>query len=163
MIAERLKAARPPYPDLFAGAVLWAGQMLVSTLVALYLRNGLTTSHASDLAVMYFLGGLLAWPFVIPLGRFFAHRRPLETRFAAFFVVLATGTILMTAFLFAMDYRMFYSRWHAPAGTVTWAFQFVFTGAAAVYQFAVLGLRLFLPLGLLCLLVTSFALAKRMR
>ena len=33
----------------------------------------------------------------------------------------------------------------------------------AVYQFLVLGLRLFLPAGLLCLLATSFLLAKRMR
>ena len=49
----------------------------------------------------------------------------------------------MTAFLFAMDYRLFYSRWHAPFGTIVWAFQFVFTSASAVYQFAVLGMRLF--------------------
>jgi hypothetical protein len=123
----------------------------------------MATGHVDDLAILYFAGGLLAWPFVLPVGRFLAHRRPIETRFEAFFVTLAAGTVLMTAFLFAMDYRLFYARWHAPAGTITWAFQFLFTGASAVYQFSVLGLRLFLPLGLVCLLATSFALAKRMR
>jgi hypothetical protein len=62
-----------------------------------------------------------------------------------------------------MDYRSFYSRWHAPFGSVIWMFQFVFTGASAVYQFAVLGSRLFMPLGLLFLVATSLYLAKRMR
>jgi len=76
---------------------------------------------------------------------------------------MTIGTILMTAFLFAMDYRIFYSRWHSPLGSVIWMFQFVFTGASAVYQFLVLGLGLFLPVGLVCLLATSYALAKRMR
>jgi hypothetical protein len=163
LISERLKAARPPLPDLFAGAVLWGAQMLLSAMTALYLRNKMETTHAGDLAVLYFAGGLLAWPFILPFGRFFAHRRQAETRFASFFVALAIGTVLMTAFLFAMDYRIFYSRWHAPVGTETWVFQFVFTGASAVYQFSVLGLRLFLPFGFLCLLGTSFVLTKRMR
>jgi hypothetical protein len=163
LISERLKAARPPYPDLIAGAALWGAQMLLSALVALYLRNRMATGHVDDLAILYFAGGLLAWPFVLPVGRFLAHRRPIETRFAAFFVTLAVGTVLMTAFLFAMDYRLFYARWHAPVGTLTWVFQFLVTSASAVYQFSVLGLRLFLPLGLVCLLTTSFALAKRMR
>jgi hypothetical protein len=160
---ERLKAARPPYADFLGGAFIWGGQMLVSAMLALYLRNEMETSHTVDLAILYFAGGLLSWPFVLPLGRFFAHGRPIETRFAAFFVSLTTGTILMTAFLFAMDYRDFYSRWHAPFGSIDWIFQFVFTGANAVYQFSVLGVRLFLPLGIVCLLGTSFALAKRMR
>lgn len=137
--------------------------MLISALVALYLRNRMATGHFDHLAILYFVGGLLAWPLVLPVGRFLAHRRPIETRFAAFFVSLAAGTILMTAFLFAMDYRLFYARWHAPAGKITWVFQFLVTSVSAVYQFSVLGLRLFLPVGLVCLLTTSFALAKRMR
>lgn len=137
--------------------------MLVSAMATLYLRNGIETSHARDLATLYFAGGSLAWLFMLPVGRFFAHRRSAETRFAAFFVTLAGGTILMTAFLFAMDYRVFYAQWHAPFGTLTWFFQLGFTGASAVYQFSVLGLPLFLPFGLICLLGTSFALAKRIR
>jgi hypothetical protein len=160
---ERLKAARPPRGDLFAGAVAWGGQMLACAILGLYLRNRLETAHLVDLALLYFGGGLLSWPFMLPLGRFIAHRRPMEARFAAFFVTLAAGTVLMTAFLFAMDYRIFYSRWHAPFGSEIWIFQFLFTGASAVYQFMVLGLRLFLPAGLVCLLATSFLLAKRMR
>ena len=160
---NRLRAAWPPLSELFIGAPLWGAQMLVSAMAGLYLRNRMETSHVLDLALLYFGGGLLSWPFNLIAGRYFALRREMETRFAAFFLAMTTGTILMTAFLFAMDYRIFYSRWHSPLGSVIWMFQFVFTGASAVYQFLVLGLGLFLPVGLVCLLATSYALAKRMR
>lgn len=160
---ERLRAAKPPIGDFLGGAVLWGLLMMVSAMAALFLRNRLETSHSLDLAVLYFAGGLLSWPFMLPLARFFAYRRHIETRFAAFFVCLTIGTLLMTAFLFSMDYRIFYSRWHAPFGSIIWMYQFVFTGANAVYQFAVLGSRLFLPFGLAFLFAISFGLAKRMR
>ncbi|MBY5822475.1 hypothetical protein HFN54_08190 [Rhizobium leguminosarum] len=160
---DRLRAARPPYPDLIAGALLWGMQMLAAAMLGLYLRNGLQTSRLAEIAALYFAGGLFAWPFALPVARFLAYGRPLETRFAAFFVTLTAATILMTAFLFAMEYRMFYSRWHAPFGSIVWAFQFVFTSISAVYQFLVIGLRLFLPLGLVCLVASSYHLAKRMR
>jgi len=158
-----LRAAWPPAPVLMAGALLWGMQMLASAMLGLYLRNGLQTGRLAEVAALYFAGGLLAWPFALPVARFLAYDRPPEARFAAFFVTLTAATILMTAFLFAMEYRIFYSRWHAPFGSVTWAFQFVFTGASAVYQFLVIGLRLFLPLSPICLAATSYHLAKRMR
>ncbi|MBB4278272.1 hypothetical protein [Rhizobium mongolense] len=160
---DRIRAARPPYFELFGGAALWGLMMMASAMSALYMRNRFETEHVAELALLYFAGGLFSWPFMLPIGRFFAYRRRIETRFAAFFVCLTAGTMLMTAFLFSMDYRIFYSRWHAPFGSLLWTYQFIFTGANAVYQFLVLGLRLFLPFGLVCLLVTSYALAKRMR
>jgi len=160
---NRLRAAWPSLSELFIGAPLWGIQMLISAMAGLYLRNGMETSHVLDLSILYFGGGLLSWPFNLLAGRYLALGHQVESRFAAFFLVLTVGTVLMTAFLFAMDYRIFYSRWHSPFGSVIWTFQFVFTGASAVYQFLVLGLGLFLPLGLVCLFVTSLALAKRMR
>jgi hypothetical protein len=160
---NRLRAAWPSLSELFIGAPLWGIQMLLSAIVGLYLRNEWETSHVLDLAILYFGGGLLSWPFNLLAGRYLALGHQVEARFAAFFLVLTMGTVLMTAFLFAMDYRIFYSRWHSPFGSVIWMFQFVFTGASAIYQFLVLGLGLFLPLGLACLFATSLALAKRMR
>jgi len=160
---DRLRAAKPPSSDLFAGALLWGVQMLAAAMLGLYLRNGLETSRLAEVAALYFLGGLLSWPFALPVARFFAYNRPPEARFAAFFVTLTAATILMTAFLFAMEYRIFYSRWHAPFGSGIWIFQFIFTSISAVYQFLVIGLRLFLPLGLVCLVVSSYHLTKRMR
>ncbi|MBN8951654.1 MAG: hypothetical protein BGP09_22030 [Rhizobium sp. 60-20] len=144
-----------------AGAIGWGVAMAASALAALYLRNGLLSSHITALTLVYFFGGALSWPILVPLARRFARHRPTSARFAAFFLALSIGTAAITAFLFAMDYRWFYSRWHAPFGSLIWIFQFLFTGASAVYQFAILGLTLFLPLGLLCLIAVSAYLARR--
>ncbi|MFC5755233.1 hypothetical protein [Rhizobium sp. GCM10022189] len=160
---NRLRAAWPSFPELFVGAPLWGVLMLISAISGLYLRNRLETSHVLDLAILYFGGGLLSWPFNLLVGRYLALGHRVEARFAAFFLALTAGTVLMTAFLFAMDYRIFYSRWHAPFGSFIWMLQFIFTSVSAVYQFLVIGLGLFLPIGLVCLLATSLALAKRMR
>jgi hypothetical protein len=137
--------------------------MAVSALTALYLRNGLLTSHLTALTLVYFFGGVLSWLVMVPFTERFAGQRPPSARFAAFFLALSLGAVAMTAFLFAMDYRWFYARWHAPFGSLVWAFQFLFTGASAVYQFAVLGLTLFLPFGLFFLIAASTYLARRKR
>lgn len=145
------------------GAVCWGAAMTASVLAALYLRNGLLTSHITALALVYFFGSALSWLVMVPLAERFARSRLVSARFAAFFLALSLGTVAMTAFLFAMDYRWFYSRWHAPFGSLIWIFQFLFTGASAVYQFAVLGLSLFLPFGLLFLIAASVYLARARR
>ena len=44
-----------------------------------------------------------------------------------------------------------------------WFLQFTHTIAAALYQFAVLGLRLFFPFGFVALFVASFWFARRVR
>nr|WP_267550887.1 hypothetical protein [Rhizobium rhizogenes] len=137
--------------------------MAISALAALYLRNGLLTSHLTALTLVYFFGGALSWLVMVPLTERFTKHRPSSARFAAFFLVLSVGTVAATAFLFAMDYRWFYARWHAPFGSLIWIFQFVFTGASAVYQFAVLGLTLFLPFGLFFLIAAATYLARHRR
>lgn len=161
--AGRLQAAVPSRREILLGTPLWGALMTVSMLSTLYMRNGLLTSHLSSLVVVYFAGGMIGWTFALPAARYLAHHRPVETRFAAFFLALSSATLAATAFLFAMDYRWFYARWHAPFGTITWMFQFVFTSASATYQFAILGFGLFLPLGLACLAIVSLRLAKASR
>ena len=147
---------------LLAGGLCWGVMMALSALFSLYVGNGLRTEHAVALTLLYFIGGLLAWAPALAAAGFCApRRRPTETRFAAYFLALAIGTLSVTAFLFALDYRDFYARWHAPFGSAVWMFQFAFTSASAGYQFAILGSRLFLPLGLPFLLATSLYLARR--
>ncbi|MCV9960527.1 hypothetical protein OIU34_01345 [Pararhizobium sp. BT-229] len=160
-MGERLRASLPNWREIFFGGPLWGLMMAISALVALYLRNGAETSHLFGILVLFFCGGLVSWPCALFLARFGAMDRGRETRFAAFFVCLTICTIAGTAFLFAMDYRLFYTRWHAPFGTRTWAYQFTFTSASAVYQFVVMGIRLYLPLGFAALGLTSLWLACR--
>ncbi|AYG66392.1 hypothetical protein CCGE531_10575 [Rhizobium sp. CCGE531] len=161
MAAGRPRTVASRCLEVFRNAVCWGAAMAASALAALYWRNGLLTSHLPALALVYFFGGALAWPILVPLTRRVTRSRPAGARFAAFFLMLSIGTAAMTAFLFAMDYRWFYSRWHAPFGSLIWTFQFLYTGASAVYQFAILGLPLFLPFGLPCLIAVSAYLARR--
>ena len=161
--ADRTRTAVSYCLGYLRDAACWGLAMAASALAALYLRNGFLTSHLTALTLVYFFGGLLTWPIVVPIAKRYAGHRPPTARFAAFFLALSIGTAAMTAFLFAMDYRWFYARWHAPFGSLIWIFQFLFTGASAVYQFAVLGFALFLPFGLLCLIAASAYLVRHRR
>ncbi|MGO4436202.1 hypothetical protein [Rhizobium sp. RAF56] len=130
---------------------------------ALYRRERLDGADAPALIVLLFLGGLLSWPIALPVARFLAHRQPFAARFLVFAAILSLGTLAVTAALFALDYGSHYERWHEPVGSLVWFFQFAFTSASAIYQFAVLGSRLFLPLGPVFAVAASLFLAKRMR
>ncbi|MCA0057672.1 hypothetical protein, partial [Mesorhizobium sp. B261B1A] len=76
---------------------------------------------------------------------------------------LAAATIGLTAGLYALQYRSYYAAWHAPTFTLTWGLQFVFTMAVALYQFVVLGIRLYFPIGFLALFAASLWFARRRR
>lgn len=153
----------PPLLPLSAGALGWGILMALSMLPSLYLRNRLATVHLEALTVLYFAGGLLAWPFIIPAVRLLARNASPEARFAACFVLLALGTIAMTAFLFAMEYWLFYAQWHQPLLSRMGLKQLMGTVASGVYQFAVMGMGLYLPVGLPVLAGVSLWLAKAMR
>lgn len=157
-------STRPAFPTRLwiFGAPAWGAAMAFSALAGLFLRFRLETSHLPALLLLYFAGGLVAWIVALPLARPFMGHRLVERRFAAMFLALTVATVLVTAGFFALDYRSFYAQWHAPFGTRVWAFQFVFTSASAAYQFLVLGLRLYLPFGLMLLVGASLYLAKRM-
>ncbi len=75
----------------------------------------------------------------------------------------AAATIAVTAAFYAFQYRSYYSAWHAETLTITWMFQLVFTTLAALYQFAVLGIRLFFPFGFVALFAAAFWFARRRR
>ncbi|QRM56942.1 hypothetical protein F3Y30_14670 [Sinorhizobium sp. BG8] len=144
-------------------SIAWGALMVFSALASLYLRNGLQTFHLAALMLVFFGGGALAWPVVVLLARKLVRYRRLETRFAACFVLLSIGTIGMTALLFALNYRYFYAQWHEPFGTRIWLYQFIATSLGAAYQFAVMGMSLYLPVGLPILAAASLWLAKAMR
>ena len=146
-----------------AGAPLWGAAMALSALTGLYLRLRLETGHLPMVLALFFAGGLLGWAVALPLLRSLIRRWSTERRFAAVLLVLTCATIFATAGLFALQYRIFYAQWHAAFGSRIWVYQFVFTTAGAVYQFLVMGLRLYLPVGLVLLMAASLFLARRMR
>lgn len=162
-LRARLKASLPSTGTILAGGPLWGILMALSAATSLYAQDRLWLSADLDILGLYFVGGLIGWVLALPFARFCAAGRRPETRFAAWLLWLAIGTIGVTAGLFALQYRSFYSQWHAPFLSRIWVYQLVFTSASAVYQFAVIGLRLFMPLGFMLLIATSAIMARRMR
>lgn len=134
-----------------------------SALAMLMLAEWQTLYKIRVVAVFYALGGALAFPFGLFLARLVSAGMRRETAFAAMLLSLAVATMAVTAGLFSLQYRSYYAQWHADAFTRIWFLQFVFTVAAALYQFAVLGLRLYFPIGFVALLAVSAWFARRAR
>ncbi len=134
--------------------------MMASALFALHAEGWQTAAKAREIAAVYLAGAFAAFVPALWLGRLLSAGRTGEAAFAALFLSLGIMTIGLTAAIYALDYRSYYTEWHAPAFSVTWAFQFVFTVAGALYQFAVLGLRLYLPFGLLALFAAALWFAR---
>jgi hypothetical protein len=159
----RLRTSLPGWRIAVFGSLLWGLGMAASAGFTLWQDGLIQDLKLVFLLLLYFLGGLLGFPFALFLMAFTGAGRRFDTRFAASFLSLAICTVLMTAFLFSLQYRQFYAQWHAPFGTEIWMFQYVFTAASAVYQFMVSGLKLYLPVGMVMILVTAAFLARRIR
>ncbi len=137
--------------------------MGVSALANLLLAAWETPDRIRFVALLYGLGGVLAFPLGLTLARLVSRGRHWETAFATAFVSLLAATLASTGGLFALQYRSYYAEWHAPALTLTWAFEFAFTMLTALYQFVVLGVRLYFPLGFAALVATSIWFARQRR
>ncbi len=137
--------------------------MALSLVAGLQLSIEGYTIHKIPLLWIYFAGAAASFPIAIFVARFLSDRRTAETRFAAVFLCLSTVTVGITAILFALIYRNLYAQWHGEFLTVLWTYQFIFTTASALVQFAVIGLRLYFPVGFVFLIATSFWLAASMR
>jgi hypothetical protein len=159
----RLRRAAPSVGTALAGAVLWGSAMGASAYANLFLDAWETPAKLQFVAVLFVAGGALAFPLGLFLARLLSEGRRAEASFAAGFISFAAATVAVTALLYAIQYRSYYSAWHAEAFSITWAFQLVFTTLAALYQFLVLGVRLFFPFGFLALFAAALWFARSPR
>ncbi|WP_394689155.1 hypothetical protein [Hoeflea sp.] len=159
-LRDRMHAARIGWRETLLGAIGWGAAMALSAQASLWLSNAAITSHYWSLTALFFAGATLAWPLSLSAFRFIAFGRGREPAFAAAVLCLILFTIGMTAVLFAIIYRNFYAQWHGDPFTKLWLIQLAFTSASALYQFAVVGLRLYMPLGVALLFATALLLAR---
>lgn len=159
-LRERLHAARIGLLETLIGAIGWGAGMALSAQASLWLSYGAITSHYWSVTAMFFAGAALAWPFSLAAHRFLAYGRQRQARFAAAFLCLTIFSIAITAVLFAIIYRNFYAQWHGDPFTKLWLVQLAFTSASALYQFAVVGLRMYLPLGAVLLFAAAYLLSR---
>jgi hypothetical protein len=137
--------------------------MGASALVNLLLDGWQTPAKIRLMALLFAAGGALAFPVGLFVARLLSTGRSGETAFAAAFVCLLVCTLAFTSGVFSLQYRLYYSEWHAPAFSLVWILQFAFTSVAALYQFAVLGVRLYFPLGFLALFAASLWFVRQPR
>ena len=137
--------------------------MGASALVNLLLDDWETPAKIGFVSLLFAAGGALAFPAGLFMARLVSLGRHWEVALAAAFVCLLVSTIGFTGGLFALQYRSYYAEWHAPAFTVMWAFEFVSTVVPALYQFVVLGIRLYFPLGFIALAAASVWFARQQR
>jgi hypothetical protein len=159
----RVQRSLPKTAEIFAGGAIWAAAMAASAFVAVLMQDWETSAKIQSVIVLYGLGGALSFPVGLFAARLLALGRSGEVSFAAAFLAFAAATISITGLVFAFDYRAYYAEWHADTGSVTWVFQLVFTTLAALYQFAVLGVRLLFPIGFVALFAASIWFARMPR
>jgi hypothetical protein len=160
VIRQRL-AALPSYPWLAAGAVLWALVMGASAWLKLDMEGWQTSASIRSVVLIFFAGGLIAFPLALAVAVLVSPRP--QARFSAALIALTAFSAGASAAIYGLQYRLYYSQWHGEPFSVGWTYQTVFTFAAGVYQFLVLGLRLYFPLGFLALFAASYWFARRVR
>ena len=149
----------PDTGEALLGTVLWTLAMGASAGFVLTERQW-TPGHVRAVAVLYGGGGAMGWLLGIYFARLLGWGRSRERKVAAAILCLGTATIAMTAGLFALQ-TVWPSLWQ---GALTSQGQFIglaFDIADALAEFALLGMRLFVPIGLAALLVASLVVARR--
>jgi hypothetical protein len=160
-LPDLLKRALPGWREIALGAPLWAVVLAASAAAWLAVGERFASSQWQTILAIFAIGGLLAFPFGLYAARLFAPSGDPGARFAAAFLAMGVASALAVAFVFSMQYRIYYAQWHEPFPSIPWFFQLAFTGAGAVYQFAVLGMRMFFPVALLALFAFGLWHARR--
>lgn len=104
-----------------------------------------------------FVAAIFSWV----VASWLTRRRPISAKFAAMLIGLTISTAGFTAFFFFLQHFFESGREHAPFLSRAFLVEVFYSGLSLTYLFAVTGLRLFLPAGLVVLLVASFAFARR--
>ncbi len=113
--------------------------------------------------ILFALGGTIAGFAAWLTAATIAGARRRAQRFAAMTFALTLATAGFTAFLFFLQFQVYYAQWHDEAFSRMWVWQVLFTGASAVYIFISSGLRMLLPFGLPVLFFAAWLFARKPR
>lgn len=156
----RLRQALPGVRFALSGSVIWGLAMGLSALGSILLRDWASRSQIELVLAVFAVGGALAFAPACVLFNLLSAGRGWPQRFSAALLSLIAATFSVTALVYYMQFRSYFARWHDEVFTHDWFLQTFFTGASAGYQFAVLGLRLYLPFGLPFLFIGAYVLSK---
>ena len=146
---------------LLLGAVAWSAMNTLSAIVSLAMQGRGFAPNAGLLVLIFTVGAALAYPLSRALLYFTPDKWLPTQRFAAAFIVLCGSTVGITAMLFAYQFQDYYSQWHDDHLSKRLIFETVFTMLSACYQFLVLALRNYFPVGFIALLGASWLFAAK--
>lgn len=162
-LISRLQSAAPDWYTALIGGMAWGAAMAANARFGLWLQGWQTPDRIATVVLLYALGGMLAFPVGMLVARFLSEGRDGQASFSAAFLSFTVATLGITALLYTLIYWRSYAGMHAEVFSPTWALQLIFTTLFALYQFASLGLRLYLPFGFIALFAASFWFVRRMR
>jgi hypothetical protein len=146
---------------LLLGTIAWSAINTLSVIVSLAMQGRGFASNTDKLVLIFGLGAWLAYPLARALLYFTPDKWLPTQRLAAAFVILCGATVGVTALLFAYQFQEYYSQWHDDHLSKRLLFETVFTILSACYQFLVLALRNYFPIGLIGLLGASWLFAVK--
>lgn len=152
----RAIGAVPSPSTVIFGSAGWGLLLAVAAMAGIWAHNRLIVANPFAIGAVYFYGGSLAFAPALWLVRVTFSGSGRLVRFAGATIIMALTTHLVTAGVFALQYRVFYSHWHADFPEIVWFFQLAFTSAGAGYTFTVGSLAYYWPYS--CLAFIGFGL-----
>ncbi|MEE9375823.1 MAG: hypothetical protein V3V04_05760, partial [Rhizobiaceae bacterium] len=149
---------RPAISKLFP--LIWALSLTMTVSCYFYSQGWPIDRFLLSAAIPYFFGAFFAGFVTLGVLNPTNNNRSFSQHFSISFILLAVGTIGFTAFIFYLQYLIYYSRWQAEFGTVRQLYQLFFTGIGTFYLMAITGLRALLPWGLVILILSSLYLSR---
>ena len=159
-LLQHIWRSRPSLLELFSAAIIWGAVIPFCILADYLLWRHMLPPAVVQVSAIFAIGAFFSAPVSLWLTKI-CVRPTLIANFALSFFLLGAGTIGLSALVFAFDFWLYFAQWHSEPFSKLWANQLVFTFASAIYQFLVSGLRLYLPFGLIALVMASLWASKR--
>jgi hypothetical protein len=157
----RLRAALPSPAFAVFASLAWAMAMAASAALAGAMKSRAFSGNLETVIAVFGAGGLAGFAPALTAYRLFGRHKARGQRFSLMFLALAATTIICTSLAYTLVYRTYYAQWHDDFPSLHWFEEQFFTTASSTYQFAVLGLRSYLPLGIIALFLASWLMSKK--
>lgn len=141
-------------------AAIWCGLISGGVALSLHAQGWHLDANFLYAIAPFAIASAMAAYLTMVLAETFVLEKPAMARFSFFFAALCISTIGLTAFIFAVHFRLTVSQWSAPFLSLEWIERTFFTMMTATYLFAVTGFRLLMPWGIVALSVASIGFSR---
>ena len=141
---------------------LWGALMTAAAYFSLMSEQARVFGpRVMTILALYFAGGAIGYLFAFPVVRWLKKRISPRQRLIIAILLLGGFTLAATAGVLALNYRTYYAEWHEAAYSIHWVYQQIFTVLGSTYQYLVIGIRLYWPLGPAFLLIAGWWMTRR--